>query len=597
MFVNFSDFDYIESDIDGIALVSTSLSLDSNKDTTSEIMNARTSLVIKPKENKLSDYLFSRSLDSSIIERIDLINLTKEDEIQTEVLKKFVTDHIDKPIPDITLDLLLNKLNDEYINKVKKSEEDDLRKEMIVLNTAAKFYSSCIDDFYDSLKFRKLQRKQAQSVVIQKLKNQRDEKIAEENKRIVEIEKQKKEELEKEKLRIQQEELKKRQADEQEAKMLQIQKQKEEQQRQMQQAAKNAEAARKAQAEKDAQVKLEEEQQQKKLDEETAKNITERKASSNLEVKLDRYIQVCLDFRRNVKLVMLNDPNLVSTKKQCNALRRKINPKFGQLINSFSKVNTITLEIVSFVEQSKQLGNQNAELSQFIHKWFMYTLTKLIIKQAEKEIRVSMKAAMPLAYVVIYLLIKFPDLKEILLAKFIKKCPYILGYSASFSTIQGRIKMGWKFANKEKKIFESDLEYNERVGGIFTLWSMITTVRLHDNMAIFNVLGSLPADTNSLILQPIMISKSWIMISRLMNIEKSLINNSHFFMLCNWFQIAGQAFINAYGKQGRKLIQLICFEFTKGFAGKEYTYSSKLSSLGEEWQTLGKFNDFEPMMN
>ena len=49
-------------------------------------------------------------------------------------------------------------------------------------------------------------------------------------------------------------------------------------------------------------------------------------------------------------------------------------------------------------------------------------------KQAESEVVVQIPSAYPLAFICVFLMARYPPLKEILLARFAKNCPWTIPY-------------------------------------------------------------------------------------------------------------------------------------------------------------------------
>lgn len=440
-------------------------------------------------------------------------------------------------------------------------------------------------------------------MIVAKLQKIKNEKIEREKQRQLEIERQRKEEEEKQ--RKAEEAERKRREEEAERKR----KEEEERKRQAEEEAKRqriiaekkaGEERKKAEEER---KKAEEEKKQKEANaaQEAQKKAVERQnndmafsSQSKIETKLLKYWETCLNYRVNVKEEM-KKPENKNLKNLTSKLKRRLNPKLGQLTNSISKLNEITLEVIQIIEEAQTIAspNFNDPANILAYKWILYIFTKLIISQAESEVAVSSKSGLPLSRLAVYVLVRYPHLKEILFAKFMKKCPFILGYTCSIDTVEGRIRMGWKYTNKNSvnKTFEAETNYAERLGGIFTLWSLMSTVKLGDNQAVVARLG-VPQQQ---LVQPLGISKSWIMVSRLLNVDRPLITNAHFYLLCNWVQAAATQFLQAYGNQGSKLLVYLFTDYTQGFTGKDFTAAVKLIALGEEWRNTGKLGSLDPM--
>ncbi|GMM34268.1 nucleoporin [Saccharomycopsis crataegensis] len=486
---------------------------------------------------------------------------------------------------------IVNDLCEEFHDRI----FEDVDKESEALNsnfeTLKDGYGAIIDHVMDSISERSHKRDDEIGKLVGKLQQIRHAKLEKEKERIrLEEERKRREEEErrrKEEERRRKEEERKRKEEEERKRALEEAKKKaleEEKKR------KEEELRRKQEQEKKSQEQKAKRAEELKKKEEAAKSGAAFTDQTNIETELMKYRQVCLDYRENIKNKM-KLAELKDLRTKCTKIRRKLNPRFGQLTNSVSKLNSITADIFQVLDEARTVGspNPNDEINRFAFKWIMYIISKLIIRQAESEISVSMKSGIPLARLVVYLTVKYPELQEILFAKFAKKCPFIIGYSCSSETVEGRIRMGWKYESKEDKKWETDLKYCERLGGMLVVWSMMSTVKFSDNEQIVRVLGL------NAIVPPINISQSWLMVSRLLNSERSFVTNATFYMFCTWVEAAGNEFSQAYGKQGQKLLTVLCCDFPQSFTGEKFTSASKLITLGEEWKNSGKFGKLEPM--
>lgn len=319
---------------------------------------------------------------------------------------------------------------------------------------------------------------------------------------------------------------------------------------------KKLEEERKFQQEQERLKQLEQqkkEQEQKKKDEEAAKLKALELEKINAEN--NKYLVVEKEFNKFKQRIETIKKDIVEPvnankelKKQIGMVRRKLNPKFGQLSSSMSQLNRITSEIIEIVNS---LPNEPT-IVQFIYNF----IAKALISQAETEIIVQANAALPLARLASNLINQFPELNEFLMARFVKKCPLIIGYTCSIDTEAGRAKMGWK-RNSAGKWEESD-KYDERVSGICSLFSVLTRL-------------SNP-------LYPM--AMSWTMLARIANTKLDLITNVHFFCMSNWWDTCGVFFVQRYGNQGVKLLSLLAFELTVKF--NKLPASTRLHILGEE---------------
>jgi len=152
-------------------------------------------------------------------------------------------------------------------------------------------------------------------------------------------------------------------------------------------------------------------------------------------------------------------------RKQCFMAKRQITPKIGQLTNSRGEIVRITLSIADVLYQAK---GANAA----IYTWILNHLSKCLIRQAEQEVAAKVNTAFPLARVVVWLILSgHVELGDVLMARLVKKCCYVVGYwpskSAEQSDAEYRKQLGRPSAEETTQI------YNSRMGGIFALYCAI----------------------------------------------------------------------------------------------------------------------------
>lgn len=366
----------------------------------------------------------------------------------------------------------------------------------------------------------------------QKMKDERAKRLAEEQKKREEDVRREKERAEREKREKERIEAEKRAADEAEKKRL---------------------------AEEEQKRQLEEEQ--KKL-----QNARLGKGMYNTSAISDEFTgwkQVIADIKVTIVEPLEQNSNL---KKATGALRRKINPKLGQLSNSKSHVTTLTSQVVEIIQSAQQVG-------ELPYRWLLNFVAKAVVDQAETEVTVKQTAALPLAMFVELILSAFPDFEQLLMARFVKKCPFIIGYTDSIGTEEGRKRMGWR---RSEGKWEDESKYDERVAGICTVWAVIAA---NPNVR---------ADSFSS-------SRLWQFLSRMANRNKDSLTNAHFACVANWWEASAGAFLQVYSDQAHKLLRLAAMDWTEMVADKKYPSAARLRILGDEWLQTGKLEYIKPM--
>lgn len=326
------------------------------------------------------------------------------------------------------------------------------------------------------------------------------------------------------------------------------------------QEAKKKEEAHKLELKKQAELKAQEEERE----------ANRSKYTTNFKSIEKKF----LHYKEQIKLIKRNivEPVKQLDKEQKKILsghRRKINPKFGQLTNSNHQLQAIANELQNLISQAQQ--------QPLMFKFLLNFTAKAIVHQAENEVRVKPESSVPLAKLTLFLMQTFSELQELLMARFVKKCPFIIGYTCSIDTESGRSAMGWK-RNSENK-WEATTSYDERIGGMMTLFSVITRL---DTM--------IPGLQN-----PWPLDYSWMILARIANTPVELLTNVHFIVLGSWWDAAAAHLLHAYGNQGSKLLKLIGDNLTSAVADRKYVGAARLRILMEDWISNNSITSFPEM--
>ncbi|KAG5438824.1 hypothetical protein PCANB_002544 [Pneumocystis canis] len=260
-----------------------------------------------------------------------------------------------------------------------------------------------------------------------------------------------------------------------------------------------------------------------------------------------------LKYKKRIEDIKLNVLKPVSEneiwRKFCFENKRKITPKCGQLTNSKQQIEQ------EIIKMSKKVAIT-------VYHWILNFLSKAIIKQAETEVTVNLYSAYPLATVCVFLMSNHPDLVDILLARFAKKCPYTIPYlKYNRNTEEGKKALGFYRLKNGK--FEEETSYTERQCGIFAVFSAIIQTEYVPNY--------LP------------IHFGWTLLAKLLNEPPP--SETVFAIISTFIDIAGNAFTKHYGLQADKLIRLAVNDWIGDNKGSN---AARLRILGEEWITQRK---------
>lgn len=331
------------------------------------------------------------------------------------------------------------------------------------------------------------------------------------------------------------------------------------------------EAERKAKEEEARKKKEEEERKQKEEEERRAKEKAEKEGYtmwSKVDEEFKYYKDKIEDIKTNILAPVSKNSDL---KKFCFNTKRHLKPKLGQLTDSKQQLKMILSEVDKILNDAK---NHN----DLAYKWAINFFAKAIVAQAEAEVSVKVQAALPLGTLALQVMVRHEQLVDFLLARFVKKCPHVIGFSCPIDTEEGRKRMGWKRPDGEK--WEDETMYSERMAGICSVWTVINQAKLS---AAHNQKHPYP------------ISNSWRFIARHLNRDTTTLTNTDFAVVAAWWEVASDRFLQAYGKQGAKLLNLVWDNWTTSCKDKQYPAAARLRLLGEDWVNSGKPMALKPM--
>ncbi|KGQ95766.1 hypothetical protein MEU_02164 [Candida albicans P37005] len=487
-----------------------------------------------------------------------------------------VVDVSSKPANQITLSLIKPSRPKNTFNDVFKKTCNDIDENTLDF---IKFKQNEINERVDTLQSKMKSREAQADINITHLIQDFNSQLRIQNEQVEELIRKEKERirLELERKRREEEERRRREEEERRRQEEEERRRKEEEERKRKEEAKRLEEEeRKRKEEEEARKKREAElKRQQELKIQREKELLEQKKKeresrfttdyNQIEKTLYKYKQDIQDIKNNVKLKLNEDPDL---KKQVNQYKRKINPKFGQLSNSLSQFNKISTEVIGMIKA--------VETNALVFKWVLNFTAKAIIDQAETEVIVRPNSAVPLAKLAYAILQAIPDFEYYLNARFIKKCPYIIGYNCSIDSEEGRERMGWKRPDGSK--WEEETKYDERMGGIVSVWAAMTTITNHGSQ---KSLYSFEA--------------SWQFLARTANLQTSMLVNTHFTILGNWWEAAGASFLGVYGNQSQKLMYIVVVQLTDVVASKKFPSAARLRIMGEEWVTRRQIQSLKAM--
>jgi len=197
-------------------------------------------------------------------------------------------------------------------------------------------------------------------------------------------------------------------------------------------------------------------------------------------------------------------------------------------------------------------------MAERIYYWTLNHLAKCLIRQAEQEVAAKQDTAFPLARLVLGLtLLEHTALGEVLMARLVKKCPYVLGYLPPREEGEADAAYRKRLGFKDE---ESVQMYTNRMSGIAALYFACLQTRLGSVAQVLPATGSVPvaqlAERVPACLQP---SRLWTWQVRCTTpplTQQALVPA----LWCVFLEVAGPGVLERYGRQGAKLWRLLLQE-------------------------------------
>lgn len=319
----------------------------------------------------------------------------------------------------------------------------------------------------------------------------------------------------------------------------------------------------KAKAAAEEKNRIEEEQERLQV-EQNARKLKGMTLQAQVQKSLLTYLDHIKDIKNKIVGALDQDKPL---KKDMNVIKRKINVKLGQLSTSQRQANSIAHEIVSLVNSVPPKSLQ--------YHWLLNFIAKALVSQAETEVTVKASAAVPLGFLAATFLSTYPEFDYYLLARLVKKCCFVIGYTGSIDSENGRLRMGWRRGGDGK--WESEVKYEERVAGILSLWAVMTRFIDSEEYALFNW------------------KAQWRFLARILNTAQELLGDVHYVIVSNWWEAAAKSFLGVFGTQAIKLLHLTTQEWATFGVSKKFGAASRLQVLGEDYLKRRKLNSLKNM--
>lgn len=275
-------------------------------------------------------------------------------------------------------------------------------------------------------------------------------------------------------------------------------------------------------------------------------------------------------------------------RKQCFAAKRAITPKIGQLTNSQAELVRIARALATILQDAREADK--AQSLPRLYYWCLNHLSKCLIRQAEQEVAARQETAFPLAKLVTSLfMLGFCELGDVLMARLVKKCPWVLGYvpereDANEETY--RTRLGFKYAG------ESTHSYTSRMTGIAALYFACLETPMVKMASCLGVSQDEITERALRVPEALRPARLWVWQVRAMTppvSQQPLIVT----LWCTFLEVAGPTAAARFRRQAAKLWALLLSEGIQGKKlrdeGDEGQRASlvRLSLLLEKWQATG----------
>ena len=184
-------------------------------------------------------------------------------------------------------------------------------------------------------------------------------------------------------------------------------------------------------------------------------------------------------------------------------------------------------------------------------------MSKSILKQAESEVSAKPDAAYPLARVVVLLLLQgHVAFGEILFARFVKKCPWVVPYYPS--RVEGQSREEYE-KSTGRGTDESAADYIGRMNGILTLYLAIVQTPLDSLLHAMNTTPT-PDQLANVITPPLRFPAAWSWLAHALRDPLPALFPTAT-LITTWIERVGAEVMRVYGKgQVMKIFQAIMEE-------------------------------------
>ncbi|KAJ9094134.1 hypothetical protein QFC19_008086 [Naganishia cerealis] len=266
--------------------------------------------------------------------------------------------------------------------------------------------------------------------------------------------------------------------------------------------------------------------------------------------------------------------------KQDDAMRRglrrsknTITMRIGQVVNTRESIIKVTEDLDQHL--CSQLPSRPTPAAPFAfsaqlplpYLYLLSHISKSLIKQAESEISAKPEAAYPLAKVIVGLFLRgHQALNDILFARFVKKCCWVIPYFPPKQPEQSDVDYRKSIGQKDVAGTEDSVQYNQRMAAILTVYLAICSTDIPTLVETLNDKPASIAQLEQLITPEFRITACWTWLAMMGKAPLPYLDPAPK-LISTAFEMVGQDMIQAFGmKQMRKLAQAYMDD---GLGGKD----------------------------
>ncbi|KAL1916417.1 uncharacterized protein VTP21DRAFT_5608 [Calcarisporiella thermophila] len=337
------------------------------------------------------------------------------------------------------------------------------------------------------------------------------------------------------------------------------------------------EMARIAKEQREAEERrMKEEKERKEREEKERKEKAEKKLEMEKKEKLGvsaspTALEEVEKYREKLRYIHEEIQKRVAAESQlksyCFNNKRHITRMVGQLTNSRTQILKIATDMDT-------LFNEAGRVNDLVRLWMLNFTAKAVVKQAETEVTVKPSTAFPLALVCVLLFSRHSEFLDILMARFVKKCIYVIPHFVDRQPGQSAedfLKLaGYK--KKDEDEWENDVQYTERMCGMLALWSAIVQTTPTECQNVYPI------------------RHAWIWLARISNMPPRTITPA---LLNIFLEIAGPVLLQTYGRQVHKVIRVIVEHILPNIPPDAVSAKTRLQNYLEGFLKTGQLKGIE----